>query len=178
MDKLQPVGRHAAREGEAPKRCFRFAPSPNGYLHLGHAYSALLNFELARRCGGRVLLRIEDIDPGRARLEFEAAIYEDLEWLGLEWERPVRRQSEHFADYADALAKFDALGLLYACDCRRSDIAAFADKRADWRRDPDGAPHYPGYCREKPRRPAREVLARGGFALRLDMAKAAALAGQ
>ena len=77
-------------------RVFRFAPSPNGYLHLGHAYSALLNFDLARQCGGRLLLRIEDIDTGRARPEFEAAIYEDLAWLGLDWERPVRRQSEHF----------------------------------------------------------------------------------
>jgi len=159
-------------------RVFRFAPSPNGYLHLGHAYSALLNFELARACGGRFLLRIEDIDTGRARPEYEAAIYEDLAWLGLEWEKPVRRQSEHFDDYARALERLDAMGLLYACDCKRSDTAHFAAAHLDWSRDPDGAPLYPGTCREKRRRPAREVLAQGGVALRLDMAKAAALMGQ
>jgi len=160
------------------KRCFRFAPSPNGYLHLGHAYSALLNFKLARESGGRFLLRIEDIDTGRARPEFETAIYEDLEWLGLEWEKPVRRQSEHFVDYARALEKLDSLGLLYACDCKRSDIARFAAAHADWPHDPDGAPHYPGTCRDKPRRPARDVLTAGGAALRLDAQKAVALAGQ
>lgn len=160
------------------KRVFRFAPSPNGYLHLGHAYSALLNFDLARESGGRYLLRIEDVDAGRARPQFEAAIYDDLAWLGLEWETPVRRQSEHFADYARALERLDAMGLLYACDCKRSDIARFAAERAGWPRDPDGAPHYPGTCREEPRRAARNVLAQGGVALRLDMAKAVALAGQ
>lgn len=157
---------------------FRFAPSPNGFLHLGHAYSALLNFTRARETGGRFLLRIEDIDQGRARDEFEAAIYEDLAWLGLDWETPVRRQSEHFADYADALARLDEMGLLYPCDCRRSDIARLAASDENWPRDPDGAPLYPGVCREKPRRPARDVLAQGGLALRLDMAKAVALAGQ
>jgi glutamyl-Q tRNA(Asp) synthetase len=153
-------------------RVFRFAPSPNGLLHLGHAFSALLNFDLARRAGGRFLLRIEDIDQGRARPEFEAAIYEDLAWLGLEWEAPVRRQSEHSGDYAAALDRLDALGLLYACDCSRAEIARTVGSRADWPRDPDGAPLYPGTCRGRPRlsfeRPAH---------LRLDMAKAAALAG-
>jgi len=160
------------------RRVFRFAPSPNGFLHLGHAYSALLNFTLARECGGRFLLRIEDIDMGRARPEFEAAIYEDLAWLGLEWEKPVRRQSEHFGDYTRALLRLDDAGLLYACDCKRSDIAHFADAHPDWPRDPDGAPLYPGTCRNKPRRPPREVLRQGRVALRLDMRKAAALAGQ
>ncbi|MDJ0448597.1 tRNA glutamyl-Q(34) synthetase GluQRS [Methylocystis sp. JR02] len=160
------------------RRVFRFAPSPNGYLHLGHAYSALLNFTLARGCGGRFLLRLEDIDLGRARPAFEAAIHEDLAWLGLEWERPVRRQSEHFEDYAAALESLGAMGLLYACDCKRSDIGRFAAAHSDWPRDPDGAPLYPGTCRDKPRRPAREVLAEGGSALRLDMRKAAALAGE
>jgi glutamyl-Q tRNA(Asp) synthetase len=159
------------------RRVFRFAPSPNGFLHLGHARSALLNANLARQCGGRFLLRIEDIDTGRARPEFVAAIYEDLAWLGLEWETPARRQSEHFDDYARALEKLDAMGLLYACDCKRSDIAAVAATNPDWPRDPDGAPLYPGTCRDKPRRPARAVLAQGGVALRLDMQKAAALAG-
>lgn len=160
------------------RRVFRFAPSPNGYLHLGHAYSALLNFTLARGCGGRFLLRIEDIDLGRARPTFEAAIYEDLAWLGLEWEKPVRRQSEHFEDYAAALESLDALGLLYACDCKRSEIGRLAAAHPDWPRDPDGAPLYPGTCRDKPRRPAREVLAEGGAALRLDMRNATALAGE
>jgi glutamyl-Q tRNA(Asp) synthetase len=159
-------------------RVFRFAPSPNGYLHLGHAYSALLNFDLARQCGGRLLLRIEDIDTGRARAEFEAAIYEDLAWLGLDWERPVRRQSEHFGAYAHALERLDAMGLIYACDCKRSDIARIAAGKPGWPRDPDGSPLYPGTCRVKPRRTAREVLAKGGVALRLDMRMASTLAGQ
>ena len=133
------------------RRVFRFAPSPNGFLHTGHAYSALLNFELARECGGRFLLRIEDIDLARARPEYEAAIYEDLAWLGLEWERPARRQSEHFEDYATALERLEALGLLYPCTCTRSDIARHA--APDGARDPDGAPLYPGTCRDKPRPP-------------------------
>ncbi|MDP3555591.1 tRNA glutamyl-Q(34) synthetase GluQRS [Methylocystis sp.] len=160
------------------QRVFRFAPSPNGYLHLGHAYSALLNFDLARQCGGRLLLRIEDIDTGRARAEFEAAIYEDLAWLGLDWERPVRRQSEHFGAYARALERLDAMGLVYACDCKRSDIERIAAGKQGWPRDPDGSPLYPGTCRVKPRRKAREVLAKGGVALRLDMRMASTLAGQ
>ncbi|MGD9657696.1 MAG: tRNA glutamyl-Q(34) synthetase GluQRS [Methylocystis sp.] len=160
------------------KRVFRFAPSPNGYLHLGHAYSALLNFDLARRRHGRFLLRIEDIDRGRARAEFEAAIYDDLAWLGIDWERPARRQSERFGDYAGALERLDEMGFLYACDCRRSDIARATDGKPDWPRDPDGSPLYPGTCRAKPRRPAREALAAGGVALRLDMRRASALAGQ
>ena len=160
------------------QRVFRFAPSPNGYLHLGHAYSALLNFDLARQCNGRFLLRIEDIDRGRARAEFECAIYEDLAWLGIDWARPARRQSEHFDDYARALERLDDMGLLYACDCRRSDIARAREGKADWPRDPDGTPLYPGTCREKTRRSAREALASGGVALRLDMRKASTLAGQ
>src|SRR5215469_12405523 len=92
---------------------FRFAPSPNGYLHLGHAFSALLNFELAQRAGGRLLLRIEDIDPARCRPEYEAAIYEDLAWLGIAWEAPVRRQSEHLGEYRRALDALASLGLVY-----------------------------------------------------------------
>jgi len=157
------------------RRVFRFAPSPNGYLHLGHAYSALLNFELARESGGRFLLRIEDIDLARAKPEYEAAIYEDLAWLGLDWERPVRRQSEHFADYAAALERLDATGLLYPCACTRGEIARAAGENPP--RDPDGAPHYPGTCRGQPRGHLREILAVGGVALRLDMAKALALLG-
>src|SRR5258708_20208814 len=92
---------------------FRFAPSPNGNLHLGHAFSALLNFDLARQSGGRFLLRIEDIDPSRCRPEFEAAIYEDLAWLGIVWEQPVRRQSAHLSDYCAALETLSAPGLLF-----------------------------------------------------------------
>ncbi len=160
------------------RQVFRFAPSPNGFLHPGHAFSALLNDRLARESSGRFLLRIEDIDTGRARPEFEQAIYEDLAWLGLDWERPVRRQSEHFDDYARALRRLNAMGLLFACDCRRSDIARAAQSRPDWPRDPDGAPHYPGSCRLKPNRSAAEILVTGGFALRLNMRRAVEQAGQ
>jgi glutamyl-Q tRNA(Asp) synthetase len=160
----------------APGRSvFRFAPSPDGFLHLGHAYSALLNFELARESGGRFLLRIEDIDLARAKPEYEAAIDEDLAWLGLDWERPARRQSEHFADYAAALERLDAMGLIYSCACTRGEIARAAGEIAP--RDPDGAPLYPGTCRGKPRGHLREILQVGGVALRLDMAKALALLG-
>src|SRR5436305_3229290 len=114
MSRLQPVS--------APP-VFRFAPSPNGYLHLGHAFSALINFEMARAAGGRLLLRIEDIDATRCRREFEQAIYEDLAWLGIEWEEPVRRQSEHLGAYRAALARLEALGILYASFESRSEIA-------------------------------------------------------
>src|SRR6266404_5421245 len=100
-------------ENSMPPPVFRFAPSPNGYLHLGHAYSALLNFDSARRSGGRFLLRIEDIDTSRCRPEFEAAIYEDLSWLGIAWEEPVRRQSDHLVRYREAVAKLSAEGLIY-----------------------------------------------------------------
>lgn len=130
-----------------PQRVFRFAPSPNGLLHLGHARSALLNQDLARASGGRLLLRIEDIDRDRARPEFEQAIYEDLAWLGVTWDAPPRRQSEHFGDYEAALEKLDALGLLYPCFCTRGDIAAAIEGREGWPRDPDGAPLYPRTCR-------------------------------
>src|ERR1700753_1760644 len=92
-------------ETSMPPPVFRFAPSPNGYLHLGHAYSALLNSDLARRAGGRFLLRIEDIDTVRCKPEFEAAIYEDLNWLGMSWQQPVRRQSEQFAFYREAIER-------------------------------------------------------------------------
>jgi glutamyl-Q tRNA(Asp) synthetase len=158
-------------DDSALPRIFRFAPSPNGYLHLGHAFSAMLNFELARECGGRFLLRIEDIDLSRARPEFERAIYEDLAWLGLDWELPVRRQSEHFDDYRKALELLDARGLLYPCACTRADIMRNAPENGP--RDPDGAPLYPGTCRDKAHPPLREALQSGEFALRLDMRKAA-----
>src|SRR5215471_16711746 len=102
---------------------FRFAPSPNGYLHLGHALSALLNFDMARAMGGRFLLRIEDIDCTRCRPCYEEAICEDLAWLGLRWEEPVRRQSAHFADYRAALARLDAVRLLYPSFETRAETA-------------------------------------------------------
>src|SRR3954451_13918138 len=92
---------------------FRFAPSPNGYLHLGHALSALIDFEMARALGGRFLLRIEDIDTTRCRPEFEQAIYDDLAWLAILWEEPVRRQSENLGAYRDAFSKLDAQGVVY-----------------------------------------------------------------
>jgi glutamyl-Q tRNA(Asp) synthetase len=160
---------------------FRFAPSPNGYLHLGHAFSALLNFDMAREAGGRFLLRIEDIDAERCRPEYEAAIYEDLRWLGIEWEEPVRRQSEHFADYRRALAKLDALGLLYASFESRGEIARLVAAReaiSPWPRDPDGVPLYPGDAKTMPAAERAARMAAGEpHALRLDMA-AAARAGE
>src|SRR5437667_3726406 len=124
-----------------PPPVFRFAPSPNGYLHLGHAYSALLNFDLARASGGRFLLRIEDIDTTRCRPEFEAAIYEDLAWLGIAWEEPVRRQSDRLDDYRAAIARLGAMGLVYPSFESRGEIARLVARRetqGPWPRDPDG----------------------------------------
>ena len=155
---------------------FRFAPSPNGYLHLGHAYSALLNLDRARETGGRYLLRIEDIDATRCRPEFEAAIYEDLAWLGVVWERPVRRQSAHLADYRAALDRLAADGLVYPSFESRGDIARLVAKReagGPWPRDPDGTPLYPGAARKlAPAERARLIASGAPYALRLDMAAA------
>jgi glutamyl-Q tRNA(Asp) synthetase len=154
---------------------FRFAPSPNGYLHLGHAYSALLNQKLAQAHGGRLLLRIEDIDPGRSRPHFETALMQDLNWLGFRWDEAPRRQSEHLADYAPALDRLVARGLAYPCFCSRSDIARVCAAKADWPRDPDGAALYPGACRTLPPQQRQARLASGArFSLRLDMARALA----
>ncbi|WP_284310477.1 tRNA glutamyl-Q(34) synthetase GluQRS [Labrys miyagiensis] len=150
----------------------RFAPSPNGYLHLGHAYSALLNKRFARELGGRLLLRIEDIDITRCRPDYETALREDLAWLGLEWEEPVRRQSEHFDDYAKALDRLQALGLLYRSYASRKDIAAASGQ--DWPRDPDGAPLYPREALQAIDNPAVHAEDEP-FSLRLDMGKALAL---
>jgi glutamyl-Q tRNA(Asp) synthetase len=162
-------------------RVFRFAPSPNGYLHLGHAYSALRNHDAARALEGRLLLRIEDIDPARCRPEYETAIYEDLRWLGVSWSGPVRRQSEHFADYQAALAKLEALGLLYSSFESRSEIQALVAERerhGAWPRDPDGVPLYPGHAGTmSPAERERRRLAGEPFALRLAMDAAAARAG-
>jgi glutamyl-Q tRNA(Asp) synthetase len=165
-----------------PPPVFRFAPSPNGYLHLGHAFSALLNADLARETGGRFLLRIEDIDPTRCRVEFEAAIDEDLAWLGLSWEKPVRRQSEHFAEYRAALEELTALGLVYPSFESRTEVArliAEREKEAPWPRDPDGAPLYPGSARLLSAEERQRLLKSGApFALRLDMAAACARVGK
>src|SRR5579862_1051664 len=106
-----------------PPPVFRFAPSPNGYLHLGHAYSAMLNFDSARQAGGRLLLRIEDIDATRCRPEFETAIYEDLAWLGIAWEMPVRRQSEHLSIYREAVERLAHQSLIYPAFESRAEIA-------------------------------------------------------
>jgi len=136
----------------ADRPVYRFAPSPNGQLHLGHAYSALVNFDLARANGGRFLLRIEDIDTARCTPELEALMLDDLAWLGLEWEEPVRRQSEHFADYARALEALAEAGLAYRSTMSRGDIRRFAEAQemqgTIWPRDPDGAPLFPGRAHE------------------------------
>ncbi len=155
---------------------FRFAPSPNGLLHLGHAYSALLNSDRARDTSGRLLLRIEDIDATRCRPEYETAAYEDLAWLGIAWETPVRRQSEHLGDYHAALEKLSALGLVYPAFESRAEIAKLvAAREADgpWPRDPDGAPLYPGTAKSLSADERDRLIASGApYALRLDMAAA------
>jgi glutamyl-Q tRNA(Asp) synthetase len=160
---------------------FRFAPSPNGFLHLGHAFSALLNFDLARQSAGRLLLRIEDIDPTRCRPNYEAAIYEDLAWLGIAWEQPVRRQSEHLDAYRSAIERLSAEGLIYPSFESRAEIAGLVAEReraGAWPRDPDGAPLYPGHAKQlSAGERARLIEAGVPFALRLDVAKAIARAG-
>ncbi len=156
----------------------RFAPSPTGRLHVGHAYSALFAARAAADAGGRFLLRIEDIDAGRCRPEFEDAIYEDLAWLGLAWEQPVRRQSEHMQDYSAALDKLDDIGVLYPCFCTRKDIEREVEAAGRAPHGPDGA-LYPGTCRALSAREREDLVAAGEpHALRLDMAAAAALAGR
>jgi glutamyl-Q tRNA(Asp) synthetase len=155
---------------------FRFAPSPNGLLHLGHAYSALQNFDLARQSGGRLLLRIEDIDATRCRPEFEAAIVEDLAWLGIQWEVPVRRQSEHFSLYRDAVQRLADQGLVYpAFESRAEIMRLVAQQEANgvWPRDPDGAPVYPGLAKSLLAEERGRLVESGTpYALRLDMAAA------
>jgi len=153
---------------------FRFAPSPNGDLHLGHAYSVLLNQKLARSRGGRLLLRIEDIDTARCTPEFEAGIYRDLDWLGIAWERPVRRQSEHFSEYGAALDRLIAEEVVYPAFMSRGEIQAhIADRIAagiDWPRDPDGVPLYPGLDKTLSLAERERRIADGApFAWRLDV---------
>jgi glutamyl-Q tRNA(Asp) synthetase len=157
---------------------FRFAPSPNGYLHLGHALSALLNHDMARAAGGRLLLRIEDIDTTRCRPEFETAIYEDLAWLGVAWNRDVRRQSEHLQEYRAALDRLIARDLVYPSFESRAEIAALVAEReriAPWPRDPDGAPLYPGDGKRlSSLKRAQKIGGGAPYALRLDLARALA----
>lgn len=155
----------------------RFAPSPNGRLHLGHAYSALLNAEFARQLEGRLLLRIEDIDTTRCRPEFDAAIIDDLAWLGLRFAPGIRRQSSHFEEYRAAAGRLEAMGLLYPCFCTRGQIAEAVrgiekESGVPFPRDPDGAPLYPQTCRNAAGPPDAP------HALRLDMEKALARAGR
>lgn len=154
----------------------RFAPSPTGALHLGHAYSALFAWRAAQAAGGRFLLRIEDIDANRCRPAFEAALKEDLAWLGLSWEEPTRRQSDHMDTYRAALDRLDGLGVIYPCFCSRQEILAEIARAG-------GAPHgaaplYPGTCRHLPDAVRAQRLAAGHeHALRLDVARALAITG-
>jgi glutamyl-Q tRNA(Asp) synthetase len=152
----------------------RFAPSPTGFLHLGHAFSAMTAWRRAREAGGQFLLRLEDIDPSRCRPEFAEAIQEDLHWIGLDWDGPVRVQSEHLPDYKAVLDTLSDSGLLYPCFCTRADIAREIDASVAAPHAPDGSLVYPGTCRalSADRRAVR--IAEGErFALRLDMRRAA-----
>lgn len=155
----------------------RFAPSPTGHLHLGHAHSALFAWRSARDAGGRFLLRVEDIDSGRCRPEFERALKEDLRWLGLSWPEPVRRQSEHLGDYRSALDRLSGMGVVYPCFCTRKEIGEEAARAGHAPHGPDGL-LYPGTCRrltEAERAAKRE--AGTTFALRLDVAGAMRMTG-
>jgi len=155
----------------------RFAPSPTGLLHLGHAYAALVAWRAARQGGGRFLLRIEDIDAARCREEFVAAIEVDLAWLGIDWDGEVRRQSQHFADYRAALDRLETAALVYPCFCTRAAIKAEIARALDAPHGPDG-PLYPGTCRGlAPAERARRIAAGENFALRLNVAKALARSG-
>ncbi len=162
---------------EMEKPIFRFAPSPNGYLHLGHALSALENKRLAEQTAGSLLLRIDDIDLSRARPEFELAISEDLAWLGIEFDGPTRRQSDHLTDYQEALDTLKDEGLAYPAFMSRAEIrdhVSAAEAAGDsWPRDPDGAPHYPGVDRELEESERIVRIAAGApYSWRLDMAAA------
>jgi glutamyl-Q tRNA(Asp) synthetase len=161
----------------SPAIVTRFAPSPTGRLHLGHAYSALFAEAAARQPNGRFLLRIEDIDPARCRPEFEQGVLEDLAWLGLQWETPVRRQSDHLGDYRAALERLESAGLLYPCFCSRKEIQAEVARAVVAPHGPEG-PLYPGTCRalSASERKSRISLGRPS-ALRLDVAAGLARTG-
>lgn len=157
---------------------FRFAPSPNGELHLGHAFSAFLNHDRARAAGGRFLLRLEDIDVARCSPRFEAAILEELDWLGVPPDEAPRRQSQHFGDYADALDTLRAAGLIYPSFSTRGEVRAFTERHEEetglpWPRDPDGALLYPGLDRDLSPGEGRARIAAGephAFRLKMDAA--------
>ncbi|EFM56585.1 tRNA glutamyl-Q(34) synthetase GluQRS [Brucella inopinata] len=162
---------------------FRFAPSPNGQLHLGHAYSALLNANMAEQSGGRFLLRMEDIDTARCTPALEQGIYDDLHWLGLRWETPVRRQSEHFGEYRNALTKLADKGLVYPAFLSRSEVRKRISEACvsgdGWPSDPDGTPLYPQDERNMSEKEQMEHIVSGApYAWRLDMDKALAAAGE
>ncbi len=153
---------------------FRFAPSPNGQLHLGHAYSALLNFDMARRAGGQLLLRIEDIDTTRCTPSLEEQMLDELHWLGIEWEDAPRRQSEHFGEYQKALDQLEERDLLYPAFMSRGEIKRYIAENSDpntlWPKDPDGAPLYPDIDRGRDKPERLGLIASGRpYALRLDM---------
>ncbi len=152
----------------------RFAPSPTGRLHIGHAYSALFAYNKAKENGGRFILRIEDIDAGRCRPEFVAGIAEDLRWLGLSWEEPMRKQSEHMDDYRAALDTLAGAGLLYPCFCSRRDIQEEIARAPSAPHGPEGA-LYPGTCRSLSAPERQDRMEKGdAYALRLDVAAALA----
>jgi glutamyl-Q tRNA(Asp) synthetase len=151
----------------------RFAPSPTGYLHLGHAFSAYTGWRRARLGRGRFLLRLEDIDPARCRPEYAEAIQEDLTWLGLDWDGPVRRQSEHLVEYQGVLDTLVERGLLYPCFCTRAAIAREVTASSAAPHGPDGAPVYPGTCRRLTAAERADRIASGErHALRLNMVAA------
>ncbi len=155
----------------------RFAPSPTGLLHPGHAYSALFAFDAARRSGGRFLLRIEDVDFTRCRREFEDAILEDLAWLGIAWESPVRRQSDHLHEYVKVAEQLRVRGLLYPCFCTRKDIQREIEAAGAAPHGPEG-PLYPGLCRSLSEDERQSRIASGeSFAMRLDLNRALAETG-
>lgn len=174
----------AADPPDFPKAVFRFAPSPNGRLHLGHALSALTNEAMARSRGGTLLLRIEDIDQTRCRPAFAEDLRDDLDWLGMRFDGAIRRQSEHFGDYQRALDDLRARGLIYPCFCSRQELRRDAAAReaqtgTPWPVDPDGAALYPGRCRElEPAQAERRLASGEPYGLRLDMAAARAAAGR
>jgi glutamyl-Q tRNA(Asp) synthetase len=184
-----PIGRRAefvAEDGmpsSSDRPVFRFAPSPNGFLHLGHALSALLNQDMARAKDGRLLLRMEDIDTARCTAEFEEAIYRDLDWLGLHWERPVRRQSEHFDLYREALDRLKEMGIVYPAFLTRGEVktrvAECEAAGTAWPRDPDGSPLYPPDDRERGEAERQRLIAEGTrHAWRLNVDKAVVLIGR
>lgn len=161
----------------------RFAPSPNGYLHLGHAYSALVNKHIARILKGELVLRMENIDRTRCKTYYENAIVEDLSWLGVDFRKPFRRQSEHFSDYQKALDELEKLGLVYPAFLTRGEvkekIVTAEQKGKNWPRDPDGTPLYPTDERSLSKSKAREMIAEGvPFSWRLNMDLALRFSGK